>query len=57
MKINEELCGVCSGCASVCPRGAISVFERGLTVDLNLCNNCGVCASVCPMGAITVEKE
>lgn len=57
MRVNEELCGVCSGCACVCPRGAISVSERFVVVDHNLCNNCGVCASVCPVGAITVEAE
>lgn len=41
----------------MCPRGAISVSERGLTVNSELCNDCGVCASVCPVGAITVGSK
>nr|HDO80184.1 4Fe-4S dicluster domain-containing protein [Candidatus Bathyarchaeota archaeon] len=55
--VNEELCGLCSGCASVCPRGAITVSERRLIVDEGLCNDCGLCVKACPVGAITMERR
>ncbi|MEM2144189.1 MAG: 4Fe-4S binding protein [Candidatus Jordarchaeaceae archaeon] len=55
MKIDKELCGLCVGCASVCPRNAISVIEHEAIVNNQICNDCGVCSKVCPVGAITIE--
>ncbi|MEM3587044.1 MAG: 4Fe-4S binding protein [Candidatus Jordarchaeaceae archaeon] len=57
MKIDRELCGLCMGCASVCPRNALSVTEHEVKVNNQACNNCGVCVKVCPIGAIIVEEN
>jgi len=52
-KINEELCGGCKTCISVCPYKAI-IFDaekKISVVEEVLCQGCGTCASACPSGA------
>ncbi len=43
-------------CASICPTGALAVYEQGqgseLMFDTSLCIGCGECQSVCPTGAL-----
>ncbi|MDP2367710.1 4Fe-4S binding protein [Rhodoferax sp.] len=45
-------------CASICPTGALAVFEQGgrteLMFDTGLCIGCQVCRAICPSGALTV---
>lgn len=45
-------------CASICPTGALAVFEQGrrteLMFDTQLCIGCAQCETVCPTGALTV---
>ncbi|MHA1238976.1 MAG: 4Fe-4S binding protein [Candidatus Odinarchaeia archaeon] len=55
MNIDEEKCGVCFGCACVCPRDALRATECKIIVDLNKCNNCGICKKICPVEAIEIE--
>lgn len=43
-------------CASICPTGALAVYEQGrrseLMFDTTLCIGCGECQSVCPTAAL-----
>lgn len=45
-------------CASICPTGALGVFNQGsrteLTFDTRLCIGCNECHSICPSGALNV---
>ncbi len=52
-KINEDYCGGCKICISVCPYKAIFFDpEKGISVvEELLCQGCGTCASACPSGA------
>ena len=56
-----EVSGACNNhqlCASICPTGALAVFEQGrrteLMFDTRLCIGCNECRSICPSGAISV---
>ena len=43
-------------CASICPTGALAVFEQGsrseLMFDTQLCIGCDACRAICPSGAL-----
>lgn len=45
-------------CASICPTGALAVFEQGdrseLMFDTQLCIGCNECAAICPSGALSL---
>jgi len=41
-------CIGCKTCVGVCPFAAVSVDDKGLTVDRDLCSVCGSCAEECP---------
>ena len=51
---DEEKCGGCKMCISVCPYRAISFDEDKKISRVNeiLCKGCGTCASLCPAGAL-----
>jgi len=56
--VNEDLCGGCRFCESVCEYGAIKMEEvdgklRAHVIEA-LCKGCGVCGSTCPAGAISM---
>jgi heterodisulfide reductase subunit A len=56
--VNEDLCGGCRFCESVCEYGAIKMKEvdgklRAQIIEA-LCKGCGVCGSTCPAGAISM---
>ena len=54
--INNARCGVCFGCASVCPPDAIRyTLNRGLIVE-DTCTNCLNCLKVCPVSAISLVE-
>lgn len=44
-------CGICIGCAEVCPVGAIKRAKRVL-VDKLKCIGCGLCVNACKHHAI-----
>lgn len=45
-------------CASICPTGALAVFEQGcrgeLMFDTQLCIGCNECHAICPSGAVSL---
>ncbi len=51
--IDEEICGGCNTCISICPYSAISRDEekKVAVVDDTLCRGCGTCVAACPTGA------
>jgi Ni,Fe-hydrogenase III small subunit/NAD-dependent dihydropyrimidine dehydrogenase PreA subunit len=53
-ELDASRCKVgCSGCASVCPSGALS----GGKLDLGKCLFCGACAEACPEKAVEFSRE
>lgn len=53
-EVQEDLCGGCRLCISLCPYKAIS-FDKEKKVSFIsdvLCKGCGTCAASCPSGAI-----
>ena len=42
LKFDSELCTLCGVCTDKCPFGAISMGEKGITVNEN-CRMCGIC--------------
>ncbi|MCW3981660.1 MAG: hydrogenase iron-sulfur subunit [Candidatus Bathyarchaeota archaeon] len=54
IRIDDDYCGRCSVCSSICPYEAISVeAETGeVKVDVGKCQFCGLCYSACPVKAI-----
>lgn len=55
VRIEEERCGECGICSSVCPFEAISRNGSELYVDLEKCQLCGICYSSCPSSLIDME--
>jgi heterodisulfide reductase subunit A len=51
--VDEDLCGGCRICISVCPYSAREFdAEKGIaTVKEALCEGCGICVAACPCGA------
>ncbi len=52
-EIDEDLCGGCNTCISLCPYYAISRDEEKKVAVVNetLCRGCGTCVASCPTGA------
>ncbi|OGO08088.1 MAG: hypothetical protein A2Y92_03170 [Chloroflexi bacterium RBG_13_57_8] len=50
----DSLCTKCGLCAGVCPENAITVKDKGVSIDRKACTNCGDCVSVCLPGALKV---
>jgi len=48
-EVNQDTCGKCGICRSVCPYEAITIPEDDYPViDSELCQSCGLCVSSCP---------
>lgn len=53
-----EKCTGCGRCIPVCPQGAITMGENGISVtDRKLCNACGECIKVCPADAREISGK
>ena len=57
----EDCCG-CTACASICPKGAITMKEdeEGFlypSIDKSKCVDCGICKKVCPISNKQKNKE
>jgi len=50
----HSLCAVasCEACVVACPRQALALGERALTIDEDACDGCGHCRPACPEAAI-----
>lgn len=57
--VDEEICGGCGTCVSICPFGAITLrtedTRRIATVTTAQCKGCGSCGVTCPSGAISIR--
>ena len=58
--VNEDLCGGCGTCETVCPYNAITVDDSdptNLKASVNdiLCKACGCCCAACPEMAVTMS--
>ncbi len=62
--IDEDLCGGCKICASICPFMAVEMKTdiangkeslRAKVIDA-MCQGCGLCGSACPVGAIKIQQ-
>ncbi len=56
VEINQDLCGRCYVCQSICPFEAIKRDSEG-KVEINIqdCQVCGICYSACPTSAISMD--
>jgi len=50
-------CRGCTGCAVVCPTGAISISAGGIAIEQAACIRCGFCVAVCPVAGVMVHRE
>jgi coenzyme F420-reducing hydrogenase delta subunit/Pyruvate/2-oxoacid:ferredoxin oxidoreductase delta subunit len=56
-EVNEEKCGKCGICRSVCPYEAITIPEDEYPqFDSLLCQSCGLCVSSCPTRALETSS-
>ncbi len=56
-EVNEDNCGKCGICRSVCPYEAITIPEDGYPkFDPLLCQSCGLCVSSCPTRALNTPS-
>ncbi len=55
--IYQDRCKGCGICVAFCPRGALSLNERGrIAREVEKCNLCGICETFCPDFAIVLNK-
>jgi Pyruvate/2-oxoacid:ferredoxin oxidoreductase delta subunit len=58
VRVDEEKCVACGGCAGICPFGASVVEEDGrVSYHLELCMGGGICVDNCPQGARTLVRD
>lgn len=56
-KIDQQLCGGCGACETICRFEAIDFRQDKYTINPINCEGCGYCARVCPEHAITMEEQ
>ena len=49
---DQNLCGNCGRCVTVCPQGTHTIKNGIHCLDTGLCIGCGVCTKFCPTGAL-----
>ncbi|MBT4518662.1 MAG: glycyl-radical enzyme activating protein [Halieaceae bacterium] len=53
----DSLCDDCGRCKDKCKVGAISILEKGISIDRDKCNSCLDCLAVCAPTALKVLGE
>jgi pyruvate formate lyase activating enzyme len=53
----DSLCTNCGLCIEACPENAISLKDKGVSIDREKCTNCGDCTGACITGALKVMGE
>jgi pyruvate formate lyase activating enzyme len=53
----DSLCTKCGKCIEVCNAKAISLGDKGVTINRQLCTNCGDCVKVCLPAALKIFGE
>lgn len=57
-RLDAEACADCGQCASLCPFGALSTADGGVTHSVSFaeekCWGCGICRSACASGALSL---
>lgn len=56
IELDDDYCGRCSICSSLCPYDAILVdaVTSEVKIDVEKCQFCGICYSACPVNAIKI---
>ncbi|HUU78394.1 MAG TPA: ferredoxin [candidate division Zixibacteria bacterium] len=52
VEINYQLCGLCYGCATICPECLYYYEDEKLKIQ-DGCTDCGSCLKCCPVKAIS----
>lgn len=50
----RKRCIRCGECVNICPRGAIALGPKQVSINRKLCDVCGRCSKECPTGALTI---
>ena len=50
----KKKCVGCQECSKACPKKALALSRKHVSIDRRLCNLCGKCHGKCPTGAIEV---
>jgi pyruvate formate lyase activating enzyme len=53
----ESRCLQCGACVSVCPTGALTPTDEGISINRVECDVCGGCSQACPSGALRVAGQ
>lgn len=51
---HEQRCIGAGHCVKACPKEALILNKKGVTIDRSLCDGCGKCEPVCPASALEI---
>ncbi|MBL8565561.1 MAG: 4Fe-4S binding protein [Hyphomicrobiaceae bacterium] len=46
----------CRACVAACPRGALALDLKALSIDTDACDGCGLCRPACPQSSIDLAR-